>query len=82
VKRQRARNEPFPRPHDLRRIDGARYRLTHIGFQDNGVGRELHLTYYEERAYLAAMTIPQPPPWRRAVQRIRRRKVTPPASPG
>lgn len=67
--RSRVRNEPFPRPHDLRRIDGTRYRLTHITFQDNGVGRELNLTYYEEKAYLAAVSVPRPPWWRRLMSR-------------
>lgn len=70
--RSRVRNEPWPRPHDSRRIAGTRYRLVHISFSDDDWGSRLTLEYAEEKPYLAAQMVPQPPWWRRALYWPRR----------
>lgn len=73
--RKRVRNEPWPRPHDVRRIDGTRYMVTQISFRDDDWGRVLDLSYVEEGPYLAANRIPQPPLppwWRRTVAWLKR----------
>lgn len=69
---KRATSEPWPRPGDRRRIDGTRYLLTHISFQDDDWGSRLSLEYVEEKPYLAAQMVPRPPWWRRLAARARR----------
>lgn len=65
--RNRTRNEPWPRPHDSRRIAGTRYRLVRISFSDDDWGSRLSLEYVEEKPYLASLMVPRPPWWRRVL---------------
>lgn len=61
----RTRSEAWPRPGDVRRIDGTRYRLVDISFSDDDWGAKLNLEYIEEKPYLAAQMVLRAPWWRR-----------------
>jgi hypothetical protein len=75
--RTRTRNEPWPRPGNVRRVNGTLYRLIQIGFSDDDWGRKLSLEYVEEKPWLASQMVPRAAWWRRAVSRLRRNDAAP-----
>lgn len=64
-RRKRVRNEPRPRPGDVRKIEGTRYVLKTIRWEAGyGIYENISLDYVHEGSWTASLRVqPKPKPW-------------------